>query len=307
VGAGIVRGNSLVCLSISHARRRRGTAYDAAVPTVRVGLDVAQQRLEFAAMVSRVRLAEDTGFDGVWGFDHFQPMYGQGPGSCFEGWTTLAALAGLTRRIRLGLLVTGNTYRHPSLLAAEAVTVDHASDGRLELSLGAAWFEAEHRALGFEFPPTGERIDRLEEALQVLRLLLTADDVSFPGRHYRLDHATLRPRPVQAPYPPIWIGASGERRMLPLVARYADVWHAYGGVEELARKSRLLDELAESAGRDPAAILRATSLDLSQPVDDIRRDAEARRAAGFGYLVAGWPGEGETRVEEFATRVLPDL
>src|SRR5271157_4365703 len=115
---------------------------------MRLGLDVAQQRMEFDELVGRVRLAEELGFDGAWGFDHFVPMYGDGPGNCFEGMTTLAALAGATDRIRLGLLVTGVTYRHPSVLAAQAVTIDHASGGRLELALGAAWFEAEHRQLG---------------------------------------------------------------------------------------------------------------------------------------------------------------
>src|SRR5215216_4478295 len=108
---------------------------------MRFGLDVAQQRIEWDELVSRVRFAEELGFDGVWGFDHFQPMYGEGPGNCFEGMTTLAAL---TERVRLGLLVTGVTYRHPSVLAAEAVTIDHASHGRLELALGSAWFEGEH-------------------------------------------------------------------------------------------------------------------------------------------------------------------
>src|ERR671937_610676 len=111
---------------------------------MRFGLDIAQQRLEFDEIVSRARFAEELGFDGVWGFDHLVPMYGEGPGNCFEGMTTLAALALATRRIRLGLLVTGVTYRHPSVLAEQALTVDHASHGRLELAVGAAWSEREH-------------------------------------------------------------------------------------------------------------------------------------------------------------------
>src|ERR1700758_2787141 len=117
---------------------------------MRFGIDVAQHRMEFGDLVGRVRLGERLGFDGVWGFDHFVPMYGEGPGNCFEGMTTLAALATVTTRIRLGLLVTGITYRPPSVLAAQALTVDHASHGRLELALGAAWFDAEHRQLGIE-------------------------------------------------------------------------------------------------------------------------------------------------------------
>ncbi len=117
------------------------------MPRVRFGIDIAQQRLEWDELVGRARLGEELGFDGAWGFDHFSPLYGEGPGNCFEGMTTLAAIATATSRIRLGLLVTGVTYRHRSVLAAEAITIDHASGGRLELALGAAWFENEHREL----------------------------------------------------------------------------------------------------------------------------------------------------------------
>src|SRR5437899_6794976 len=143
------------------------------------GLDVAQQRMPWDEIVSRVQFAEDLGFDGVWGFDHFQPMYGEGPGETFEGITTLAALAGMTSRIRLGLLVTGVTYRHPSVFASQAVTIDHASHGRLELSLGAAWFDDEHRQLGIEFPPTSRRFDLLEDQLEIAIRLFTGDVVDY--------------------------------------------------------------------------------------------------------------------------------
>ena len=274
---------------------------------MRIGIDVAQQRMSWDELAGRARFADEAGFDGIWGFDHFQPMYGSGPGECFEGSTTLAALAGLTEQVRLGLLVTGVTYRHPSVLAAEALTIDHASHGRLELAVGAAWFEAEHRALGIPFPPTGTRIDMLAEALEILRGLLTTDGFSHAGKHWQLDDATMRPRPVQRPHPPLWIGASGEQRMLPLTARYADAWHCFGDVATLTRKSRLLDDLAEQAGRDPAEILRAASLDLSQPWDGVRRDAEGLHDAGFGYLLCGWPGEGRERVATFVEEILPDL
>ena len=148
-------------------------------------------------------------------------MYGDGPGNCFEGMTTLAALASATTRIRLGLLVTGVTYRHPSVLAAQAVTVDHASHGRLELALGAAWFDAEHRQLGIDFPSLGARFDLLEDTLEIVTRLSTGDVVSYEGRRVELADAQMRPLPVQRPHPPIWIGGSGRRRTLPLVARYA--------------------------------------------------------------------------------------
>jgi F420-dependent oxidoreductase-like protein len=274
---------------------------------MRLGLDLAQQRMSWDELASRAVWADDAGFDGIWGFDHFQPMYGSGPGECFEGYTTLAALAALTKNVRLGLLVTGVTYRRPSLLASEAITIDHASHGRLELSLGAAWFDKEHRELGFGFPSTSDRIEMLDEALTIIDLLLTDSDVSFTGKHFEVHGATLQPSPVQDPRPPIWIGASGERKMLPLVAKHADAWHSFGGVADLTRKSQLIDRLAEEAGRDPSTILRAASIDLSQPWDSVRRYAEKLTAAGFGYAVCGWPSEGRARLDEFVEGVMPDL
>lgn len=270
---------------------------------MRYGLDIAQQRLEWREIVERTRLAEDLGFDGAWGFDHFKPLYGEGPGPCFEGMTTLAALATATTRIRLGLLVTGVTYRHPSVLAHEALTIDHASGGRLELSLGAAWFEGEHRELGIPFPPTGERIDRLEDAIEVVRRLMTGDAVSYRGRTVSLDGARMHPLPVQRPTPPIWLGASGEKRMLPLAGRLADAWHCFGDATTLTRKWEIVARAAEGAGRDPGGILRAGSLSLSGDLESVRRDAESLRDAGVQYLVCGWPEEGGARVEAFVEHV----
>jgi len=273
---------------------------------MRFGLDVAQQRMAFDEVIDRVRFGEEIGFDGAWGFDHYIPMYGEGPGECFEGMTTLAALASATSRIRLGLLVTGVTYRHPSVLAAQAITVDHASHGRLELAIGAAWFEAEHRQLGIDFPPAGERFDRFEDALEIITRLATGDVVSYDGHHFSLEEARFRPLPVQRPHPPIWIGGSGPRRTLPLAARYADVWHTFGSPQELARLSARLDALAEQAGRDPAAIMRASSLSLSEPDAEVRANIERMSEAGFSYLVCGWPSEGKDSVEAFASTVMVD-
>lgn len=271
---------------------------------MRFGIDIAQQRLEWDELVTRVRFAEELGFDGAWGFDHFKAMYGEGPGNCFEGMTTLAALATATSRIRLGLLVTGVTYRHPSVLAAEAITIDHASSGRLELALGAAWFEDEHRELGIPFPPMGERIDMLEDTVEVVRRLCTGEEITWTGRTLALKGARLRPLPVQRPHPPIWIGASGERRMLPLAGRVADAWHCFGDASMLERKWRIVASAAEEAGRDPAAILRASNLSLSGNLDGVARELEAQERAGTAYLVCGWPSEGRRRVEEFATRLM---
>ena len=274
---------------------------------MRVGIDVSQHQLTWEELLRRVRFAEGANFDGAWVFDHFKPLYGDSSGPCLEAWTLLAALAASTTRIRLGALVTGVTYRHPSVLAAEALTVDHVSGGRLELGIGAAWFDQEHRELGIDFPPTRERTERLEEAVKVIKALMTTDGARFDGAHYRLDGGSLHPRPVQQPHPPVWIGASGPRRTLPIAARHADVWHTFGRAADIARMAAIVDEHAEKAGRDPASITRATALSISEPWDQVRAEAEALRDVGVSYLTVSWPGEGQSRVDEFVERVLPGL
>jgi len=274
---------------------------------MRIGLDTAQHQLTWPELVERVQFAETAGFDGAWVFDHFKPLYGDPNGPCMESWTLLAGLAAITSQVRLGVLVTGITYRHPSILATEAITLDHISNGRLEIGMGAAWHEPEHEQLGIPFPPLKERAERLEEGVQVMRLLMTKDRASFAGRHYQLAKASYHPRPVQRPHPPIWIGAGGEQLMLPIVARQADAWHAFGSDDSLARKSRLLDQMAEKAGRDPKTILRSASLSLSRPWDQVRRRAAQLRAAGFAYLIAEWPSEGKRRLDEFVEKVMPEL
>ena len=272
---------------------------------MRWGLDIAQHQLRWDEIVERARLAEDAGFDGAWVFDHFKALYGDPTGPCLEGWTLLAGLSRETDRIRIGTLVTGMTYRHPSVLAAQAVTVDHLSNGRLELGVGAAWNEEEHRQLGIDFPSAGERMDRLEEGVQVLKLLMTTDEATLAGSRYRLEHATLRPRPIQRPHPPLWIGGTGRKRLLPAAGRYADVWHGWAdSVEQLAEMNAIIDRAAEEAGRDPRDIARASELDLSQTMDGVRRDIDMFEAGGVSYLTVGWPSEGRGRLEEFIETVM---
>ena len=274
---------------------------------MRIGIDVAQHQLGWDELLGRVRFAEDAGFDGAWVFDHFKALYGDPDGPCLEAYTTLAALAAATTRIRLGVLVTGVTYRHPSVLAAQAITIDHVSQGRLELSLGAAWFQDEHHQLGVPFPPVGERADRLEEAIEVVKALMTTDGVTLDGPHYPLHEATLRPRPVQKPHPPLWVGAGGQKRTIPIAARHADAWHSFGSTDTLIAKAAVLDTHARQAGRDPAEIVRSTSLSLSEPWDQVRATAAEVADAGFSYLIASWPEQGQARVEEFVDQVMPEL
>lgn len=274
---------------------------------MRFGLDVAQHQQAWGGILERARFAEDAGFDGCWVFDHFKALYGDPRGPCLEGWSLLAGLAAGTSRIRLGALVTGVTYRHPSILAAQAVTVDHISGGRLELGIGAAWFEREHVELGIDFPGVRERGERLDEAVQVIRAVMTGEPASFQGNHYRLRNAVYRPRPIQQPTPPIWVGAGGERTMLPIVARRADVWHGFGPAAEMRRKSLIIDRHAEAAGRDPSEIGRSSSLSISEPWHAVHRRAEELAGSGFNYLIVSWPSEGRPRLEEFISDVMPDL
>jgi alkanesulfonate monooxygenase SsuD/methylene tetrahydromethanopterin reductase-like flavin-dependent oxidoreductase (luciferase family) len=272
---------------------------------MRYGIDVSQHQLEYGEIVARVRYAEEVGFDGAWVFDHFSSLYGDPAGPCLEGWTLLSALAASTTRIRLGILVTGITHRHPSVLATEIVTVDHVSNGRVEAGFGAAWNEREHRSLGIPFPTTKERMQRLEDAVEIFRRLTTGEVVSYEGRHFSLDKARYRPRPVQRPHPPIWIGANRPQLGLPLVGRQADAWHGWGG--GYAGKWEVVRRSAEKAGRDPEQILRSSSLSISEPWAEVRRAHRQHVLNGVSYLIVDWPSEGRERLEEFVATVMPDL
>lgn len=200
--------------------------------------------------------ALDTG----WLFDHFYPIFPDASeGPCFEGWTALAYLAGRTQRLRLGLLVTGNPYRHPAVLANMVATVDIASGGRVELGLGAGWNEAECNAYGIELLPIGRRMDQLEEACEVIDRLLTQEVSNFEGEHYKLTDARCEPKPIQRPRPPIVIGGLGEKRTLRIAARFADEWNFPMGppfltAEQFAGKVEVLHRHCADLGRDPTEI-----------------------------------------------------
>ncbi len=207
-------------------------------------------------------LDRDTKFHSAWTFDHFVPP---GPGqdanaNCFEGWSALAALAAITDRIRLGCLVTGVTYREPAVLAKMAATLDHLSDGRLEFGIGAAWHAGEHEMYGIPFPSIKERQDRLEEAMQVIRMLFHADGrVNFAGKYYSLKDAVFVPKTVQRPHPPIMIGGGGEKRTLRAVARYGDVMNVFGTPDAVKKKIEVLERHCRDIGRDPAEIEKTIS------------------------------------------------
>ncbi len=221
---------------------------------IRFGI-CTDQAAPYATLVDRWRYFEELGFDSIWDCDHFlRPSDPSGP--YFEGWTLLAALAAQTTRIRVGVLVASNTFRHPALLAQQAITIDHISDGRLELGFGAGWFAEEHERFGIPFGDPPSRVERFEEAVEVIDSLLWGETVTHRGRHYRLKKARLRPRPLQSPRPPLTLGAH-RPRMLAICAQYADRWNSFGTVEEIAERNRLLDEACVQIGRDPGEIIRS--------------------------------------------------
>ena len=208
-------------------------------------------------VVALWRHAEQTGWDAACVTDHFMPNTPDRVGDMLESWTTLAALAAITKRMRVGTIVSGNTYRHPAVLAKMAAQVDVISGGRLICGMGAGWQENEHAAYGMPFYTVGERLKRLDEACQVLTMLWTQERSTFKGKYYQLDDAPLMPKPVQKPRPELMIGGGGEKVTLKIVARWADHWNVWGGPDILAKKGKILDGYCAAIGRDPKSIVRS--------------------------------------------------
>jgi alkanesulfonate monooxygenase SsuD/methylene tetrahydromethanopterin reductase-like flavin-dependent oxidoreductase (luciferase family) len=283
---------------------------------MRFGL-CTDQNVPFATLVERWQHFERLGFDSVWDCDHFnQPSRPTGP--YYEGWTLLAALAARTSRIRIGVLVSCNTFRHPGLLAHEAMTVDHVSDGRLELGLGAGWFVPEHEQFGVPFPPAGELVGRFHEAVQIVDALLRHGHVTFAGKYYRLTDAHIRPSPLQRPRPPLTLGAH-KTRMLRICAEYADAWNSFGTMDEMRERNRILDEHCAAIGRDPQAIWRSfygwaskmKEQGLADPWSSVGafEDMVGRYGqAGVNEFIVDAPGPEQFPVlERVASDVLPRL
>ena len=226
-------------------------------------------------------------YESGWTFDHFYPIFSDSRGPCLEGWVTLTALAQATRRLRVGVLVTGNVYRHPAVLANMAASLDIVSGGRLELGVGAGWNQEECDAYGIELPPLKERFDRFDEAVEIIVRLLRDETTDFEGSHYRLRSARCEPKPVQSPHPPLVIGGTGERRTLRTVARWAQHWNYPGGtVDEFSHKLKVLHEHCAAVGRDPSEITVSTHLRLGTDGDPAPV-AEAAAAYGEAGLDLG--------------------
>ena len=278
---------------------------------LRFGLCV-DQNLSWPKTVERWRLFEELGFDSVWDCDHYtQPSRPTGP--YFEAWTLLSALAGLTSRIRIGVLVSCNTFRHPYLLAKEASTVDHVSGGRLEFGLGAGWFEPEQRMLGTPLPEKAELVGRFREAVEICDSLFRNEVTTYEGRWYQLREAAFRPLPVQKPRPPFTLGAH-RPRMLAIVARYADSWNSYGPPGVIRERNAVLDEQCAAIGRDPGSLRRSLYYSIAREADpwasvDAFQDVVGRyREIGIDEFILDHPKDEQLGVlEKVAADVLPKL
>jgi len=279
---------------------------------VRFGI-VTDQNLPWPTLVERWKIFEALGFDSGWDCDHFiQPSRPTGP--YFEAWTLLAGLAAVTGRIRLGVLVSSNTFRHPSLLAKQAVTVDHISNGRLDIGFGAGWYEPEHPMFGLELWPPAERVDRFHEAVQLLDAWLRNETTSFNGTYYKLQEAPTRPRPMQQPRPPLVL-AGHRPKMLRIIAQYGDTWNSFGTVKEMRDRNARLDDECAKLGRDPSSIVRSlygwAAMMPSDPWDSpsaFNDMVGSYAEAGVNEFLIDQPRpEQQAVLERVAAEVLPSL
>ncbi len=246
-------------------------------PAIRMGAQLWSQQTDWPSIRDAAIRAESVGWDSVWTWDHLMAIFGPADQPIFEGWTTLAAIAAVTTRIRLGLMVGANTFRNPGLTAKLATTLDHVSGGRAVLGIGGAWFEREHDAFGIDFGAGfGERLDRLDEAVMLLRRLLDGERITHEGTFYRFTDALCEPRPVQA-HLPILIGGSGPKKTLRTTALRGDAWNTAGTLDEVTTRLEILNDHCADVGRDRSEIELTVSFPLL--IRDRPADAEAAWAA----------------------------
>lgn len=287
-------------------------------PPLRFGLFIGQAGKPWSQVLDEFLLAEELGFDHGWLVDHLTPTDGPDDVPILEAWTLLAALAARTSRLMLGVLVTNNLFRNPALLAKQAATVDRISDGRLILGLGSGWFEPEHRRYGFAFPPAPERVDRFEEAVQVIRSLLGGGRSTYRGRFYTLDDAPFEPAPVSPDGIPLLIAAH-RPRMLGIAARHADIWDTFPQLpgaatervdDDVASQASRFERAVREAGRDPATIRRSTWVggETGTTVPAYTDFVQRHRALGFTDLTIGLPPPASfDTLRQIARTVLPAL
>jgi F420-dependent oxidoreductase-like protein len=256
------------------------------------GIKTSQHQTTYEEIAQIWRVADEGPFHAAWLNDH---LYSLGPdpaAPCLEGWTLLAALAAQTRRLRLGILLSSNTFRHPSVLAKMAVTVDIISGGRLDVGLGAGWYQPEHEALGIPLLPLGERLRQQEEAIRVLKALWTQPRATFQGAYYNLEEAICEPKPVQRPHPPMAVGGSGEKVTLRIAAEHAAIWNVplpSDGLAGLQRKIGLLDERCRAIGRDPAEIEKSIQLPADPDDPELVPTLRSYLSIGITYCILMLP------------------
>lgn len=259
--------------------------------------DVSDPVEKFETMSRCALEAEKAGFDAIWVYDHFHTTPTPQLEAVFECWTSMAALARDTSTIRLGQMVTCNSYRPPSLLAKMASCVDVMSHGRLILGIGAGWYQHEYEAYGYEYPETPERLRMLREALQVVKAMWTDEQATFDGRYYHLRGAFNEPKPVQKPHPPIWIGGGGEKVTLKLVAQYGDACNFNADVETVRHKLGVLRQHCETVGRDYSSVLKTielyTILGDKREVDRVVADTARRTGQDEGFIRSWHPWAGD--------------
>jgi F420-dependent oxidoreductase-like protein len=248
---------------------------------IRFGIQTGQQNVPWKDMLALWQKADAWGYDSLWNFDHFYPIFVDPEGPCFEAWTTLSALAQATKRARIGTMVNGNTYRNPCLTAKMAASLDHISGGRLNLGIGAGWFELEHRAMGFDFKDVPKRLAALDEACQIIKGMFTQPRTTLHGKHYTVEEVIGLPKPVQQPHPPILIGGTGEKVLLKLVAKHADMYNASGGAERLGHFIEVIKRHGDTVRRDTSTIENTVMITLAYTRDKERQQFVCNLVGGM--------------------------
>ncbi len=249
---------------------------------VRFGIQTPQQQAQWSDLRGLWQKADLWGYDSLWLFDHFYPIMGADPaGPCMEGWTALSALSQQTSRARIGTLVNGNTYRNPCITAKMAATVDHLSNGRFVLGIGAGWYELEHQSFGVDFMTVGRRLRALDEACQIIKGMFTRDQFTLHGRHYQVTGAVCNPKPLQQPHPPLMVAGTGEKVLLKIVAKYADLWNSGGTVERMGHLVGVLKRHCDAIGRDHSEIEKTVITTLGYRAGKDREKEIVARAAAM--------------------------
>src|SRR5271169_984666 len=248
---------------------------------IRFGIQTGQQLIAWQDLLALWRKADAWGYDSLWNFDHFYPIFVDPEGPCLEAWTSLSALAQATTRARIGTMVNGNTYRNPCLTAKMAATLDQISGGRLNLGIGAGWFELEHHAMGFDFKDVPKRLAALDEACQIIKSMFTEPRTSLRGRHYTVTDVIGLPKPVQQPHPPILIGGTGEKVLLKLVAKHADMYNASAGAERMRHLIEVINRHGDAVKRDTSAIEHTLMIPLAYKADPDRQAFMCNLIAGM--------------------------